>query len=456
MTTNNSINKQKFDWMLYLKAEMFIQKQIDFFLSNNPISNYIANKMTVETSTRFFDWVDHLRLPEYSISHEKINQLGFNETKTESHEEVIVYSNPQSVLPPVLYGGVGHGLAVKVDNLDLFYKVFDLKNEMTKESNAPLRISTIKEHNGYKFVAVERKGYNGFTIKETSDNERYLDAFKEFQKRPREYQDEETGFRELETLLTRHLKHLGEGRVTDAFFRAEREFWMSKNKTGQAQKMRQDKLGLGWSNIDHHAFRSSRRNFHHLMHILESLGFDKREAYYAGEQAGWGAQILEHPDTSTVIFADLDLGYDEKDIDFSSTKMDNNEQLGTVGLWVALHGDSVLQAGLHHIAVRFDFNKIQSDLQALGHGFRKPFSNFEFLKQAFNDGEMWSVVKNRIYELERSGKIEKEDYDRFLNNGALGSHLESIERRQGFKGFNQNSVSVIIKETDPRKQHHWA
>jgi hypothetical protein len=36
--------------------------------------------------------------------------------------------------------------------------------------------------------------------------------------------------------------------------------------------------------------------------------------------------------------------------------------------------------------------------------------------------------------------------------GALGSHLENLERNDGFKGFNQKGVSDIIARTDPRRQ----
>ena len=34
----------------------------------------------------------------------------------------------------------------------------------------------------------------------------------------------------------------------------------------------------------------------------------------------------------------------------------------------------------------------------------------------------------------------------------IGSHLENLQRKGGFKGFNQHAVSIIIAETDPRKQ----
>ena len=39
-----------------------------------------------------------------------------------------------------------------------------------------------------------------------------------------------------------------------------------------------------------------------------------------------------------------------------------------------------------------------------------------------------------------------------LREGAIGSHLENLQRHGGFKGFNQKAVSAIISATDPRKQ----
>ena len=39
---------------------------------------------------------------------------------------------------------------------------------------------------------------------------------------------------------------------------------------------------------------------------------------------------------------------------------------------------------------------------------------------------------------------------KFLREGAIGSHLENLQRREGYKGFNQQAVSAIIAATDPR------
>jgi hypothetical protein len=37
-------------------------------------------------------------------------------------------------------------------------------------------------------------------------------------------------------------------------------------------------------------------------------------------------------------------------------------------------------------------------------------------------------------------------------NGSIGSQLENLQRKGGFKGFNQHTASRVIAETDPRKQ----
>src|SRR5690606_20124082 len=130
-------------------------------------------------------------------------------------------------------------------------------------------------------------------------------------------------------------------------FEAERDYWQSRNRAAQVQKARQDRLGLGWANHDHHTFRCSRPFFPRVIRIFERLGFGLREHFHAGDQAGWGAQILEHPTTGIVVFADLDLAPEEVDQDFAHTSLPDLSRPNTVGLWVGLHGESMLEAGMH-------------------------------------------------------------------------------------------------------------
>jgi hypothetical protein len=89
--------------------------------------------------------------------------------------------------------------------------------------------------------------------------------------------------------------------------------------------------------------------------LLEELGLECRERFYAGREAGWGAQVLEQPENGVVVFADVDLAPDEVLGDLAHEPLAPRDQLGTVGLWCRLHGEAFLQAGLHHLECRFDF-----------------------------------------------------------------------------------------------------
>jgi len=237
------------------------------------------------------------------------------------------------------------------------------------------------------------------------------------------------------------------------FFAAEREFWTSRNRAAEAQKARQDRLGIGWANHDHHTYRSSREGFAPLVRIWEKLGLCCRERFFAGLAAGWGAQVMEHPVTRIVTFNDVDLASEELMGDFGHDGLAPKATLGTIGLWCGLHGEAFLQGGMHHLECVFSFDALKDQLER-DHGLRvmKPFTDFAYLRQAFTEGEKWRVPDLRIDRLISQGLITPLQAEKFRSEGAIGSHLENLERNDGFKGFNQNGVSEIIAATDPRRQ----
>jgi hypothetical protein len=154
--------------------------------------------------------------------------------------------------------------------------------------------------------------------------------------------------------------------------------------------------------------------------------------------------------TGVTVFADVDLRPDETEIDFSEQSLPPASQLGTVGLWCALHGDSLLQAGMHHLEARFVFDQVREQWLQQGIETMKPFSDLPFLKQAFTQGERWPVRAERLQRLLDDRLITPDQAAKFRQEGAIGSHLENLQRKGGFKGFNQKSVSVIMAATDPR------
>jgi len=143
----------------------------------------------------------------------------------------------------------------------------------------------------------------------------------------------------------------------------------------------------------------------------------------------------------------------EAEGDFAHIGLPPRSELGTVGLWCALHDDSMLSAGLHHLAGRFDFETATTALSKHGMQMMHPFSEFSYLQQAFTRGERWPVADQRLAPLMAAGQIDATQRERFSAEGAVGSHLENIQRGEGFKGFNQQTVSDIIRRTDPRTEH---
>ncbi len=384
-----------------------------------------------------------------------MKEAGFEESgHIEAPNGVRVFIHPGAIFFPVLLGKEKFTeVVLKPERLDHFIQVIGQKISIEGDICGSYRKAMVSTQGDYILSAVERRGYNGFCLSEktTEDIWEYRQALEAFFCRQRHYESPEEGMCAIQKLIENTCKRLTPARVTDAFFRAERVYWERRDRAGQVQKSRQDRLGLGWGNHDHHTYRSSRENFIRLIKIFETLGFICREQFFAGEEAGWGTQILVHPECNIVLFTDIDLLKEEWDVNFTRQCLKQTSHRGTVGLWAELHGESILQAGLHHLAARFDFEKLRTDLKQANVNTMKPFSYFEFLKQAFTEGEAWHVDKKRLDKLREKAVITAAQHETFFKGGVVGSHLESLQRAQGFKGFNQHSVSAIIAATDPRK-----
>jgi hypothetical protein len=341
---------------------------------------------------------------------------------------------------------------LKVESVADFESVWQTGASVIGDPLAPLRMAKIWSGDTCELWIVERHGDAGFAEQlPTPPAENVLFHADCFRRRPR-LLHEDKGFDTTERLIDAALADLGVDYTCDLFFSIEREYWQRRNRAAQVQKSRQDRLGFGWANHDHHTYRSSRQYFARMIGLFEKLGCRCRERFYAGREAGWGAQVLEQPNAGIVVFADVDLSPDELIADFAHEPLAERHELGTVGLWCALHGESFLAAGMHHLECQFDFDALQAQLkQEAGVTVMKPFTDFPYLRQAFTQGERWSVRPERLEKLLQAGRISETHAEAFRRDGAIGSHLENLERNAGFKGFNQTGVSEIISATDPRK-----
>jgi hypothetical protein len=445
-----------FDWPLAYEAETLLRQFTFSFLQRNRFANRLAERMRDQTGTDFYEWVDHFTLA--SEHAEALADAGLIRESVEAPANSEVYYHPRAMMPRVLVQSGGSSesapltLAIRAESLVDFVARHDLDTEIRGPFGSGLRQALVSDEGNHKLFAVERLGYRGFLVNQTAERsaEAVTKVRELWRARKRNFTDDADGVAHALGLQKQALDLVGPDVACELFFTEERAYWELRNHAGRIQRRRQDSLGLGWGNHDHHTFRCSRRFFADLIEFLLRFGFQKRERYYAGAEAGWGAQILEHYGIGITVFADVDLMPDETSIDFSTQRLPDAPRLGTVGLWCGLHGDSFLQAGMHHLEARFDFALLRDQLKAEGVTTMKPFSDFAFLRQAFTEGERWQVKPERIQALLEAGLITREQADGFKKSGAIGSHLENLQRRGGFKGFNQKSVSVIIEATDPR------
>ncbi|HEY2711449.1 MAG TPA: hypothetical protein VGI60_02960 [Chthoniobacterales bacterium] len=463
-TTVESPNEaeNQFNWPLCYEAENFLLERIDAFLKENSFARILSQRMRNETGTLFLDWVDHLVLP--ASDETRLLGNGFvDDPLGENGENLKALWHPKAMLPRVLLAVTNAkyppAIAIRPEFVAEFAAVHGITNAIEGEPLSRFRKMLAYKENGCELYAIERRGYRGY-ISQPPDLKKYLAAREIWQTRRRRWDRDVKGYAYSLERLQDVVDLVGRDLACHLVFEEERAFWQKRNRAAIEQKRRQDSLGLGWANHDHHTFRSSRKHFLDLMKAWEMLGFHRRERYYAGSQAGWGAQIVEQPIEGITIFNDVDLYPDETEIDFSREPLSPEEKkLRTVGLWVGLHGESFLDAGMHHLECRFDYERLREQLAAAHIKTMAPFSDFPFLKQAFTQGERWAVRPERITRLRTRGLLTDEQAQKFAHEGAIGSHLENLQRKGGFKGFNQKSVSVIIELTDPRKQdavHKWA
>lgn len=445
---------QEFQWKCHPLAEAFLLGLLEQARNSNPTIAELEQNLYRHCSTRLFDWLDHLSLAFNEEVEKNLKDYGFIvEQITSSYR---VFSHPGAQLPKIILKDQEFEfleIAVAVDSISDFLMMHHCVAPIEGTPFSNYRRSCIAIENETSLWVIERRGTT--TMEPTYLSDEYLTTYfysKElWERRPRSHSDEDQVMEKAMKIAQEIISLIGQDPAAALVLDCERRYWQARNTAGQLQKNRQDRLGMGWANHDHHTFRSSRKNFHHLVRLFEMLGFHCRERYYAGNEAGWGAQIMENPRAQLVLFLDVDLDPQEIAVDFAHHPISDLHHLGTIGLWCALHGDSIGRAGMHHLEAQFLFDNLSHDLSQSGIRMMDPFSSFPYLKQAFTAGEIWPVDRRRIQALLESQKISQDQAEKFEKQGAVGSHMENLQRREGYKGFNQKNVSLIIGRTDPRK-----
>ncbi|MFG0330241.1 MAG: hypothetical protein ACF8PN_10120 [Phycisphaerales bacterium] len=455
---------EPFHWEPQSAAQALVHRLAGEFLDRIDDAATLAHRMRHETGARFVDWLDFIEVPEGGespgLAREELQASGFISTGDRTPTGAEIFENTEGIFPRLILSSDGaRRIGVKVEFVADFLAAWSITNDhqISGEPFAPVRFAPafVDTKSGAELWVVERHGYRGFEVGEPDPAKsiRAMQHLESLRRRERDWENDDDGWTRVFELVDRAIEDLGPDRAADIFFTAEREYWQRRNRAARIQKSRQDALGLGWANHDHHTYRSTRMNFHRLIELFERLGMRCRERFYAGAEAGWGAQVLEQPNAGIVVFADVDLSPEEIAGDFAHHPIPPRDWLGTVGLWCGLHGESVLQSGMHHLECQFDHEALCDQLAAAGVNTMAPFTNLPYLRQAFTEGERWKVSEKRIARLLEANLITSNQAMQFRMHGAIGSHLENLERNDGYKGFNQKGVSDIIHRTDPRRDN---
>lgn len=431
-------------WTVQPQAETFLQGQLADALARTPDAARYAEALRSGCGVRLRDILDHLAGDASFIA--AAVDAGWK-------AEAGAHENRDGFFPGIVASNGTVRVAFRVESIDRFLAATGIDAAIDGAAFGPLRMATVFRGDGTEFVAVERNGAIGYTIDPVSDasiraGRLHLQVFRT---RRRRFDSVEQGLAHTEALVDAAVGVIGQHRACDIWLRAEREYWMTRCPAGARQKARQDAHGIGWSNIDHHTYDGSRQHFAGTVRILEKLGYELREMLYAGALAGWGSQILEQPALRSTIFADVDLAPHEIAIDFAHDTLPALDKHRRAGIISVMHGESILEGGLNHVAGMYDNVAMRAVLTREGQAMMAPFSDFPFLYQELTEGDWAAVEPARLDLLEAGGHLSAAEAEDFRLNGAIAAHLENLERNDGYKGFNMPGIDGVLRTIDPRK-----
>ncbi|WP_430388311.1 hypothetical protein [Blastomonas fulva] len=434
-------------WDRQPQADAAYRAVLDDLLRQSPPIADFAARLLDATGIRLRDIVDHLELS--SSQHRSLLEGAGWDAQPDG-----LWVNPLGMFPPFV---AAHRtvLYVRAESMECFAQVHGFAGPIEGEPFAPLRKAPVLLGHDVSLGVIERNGGVGVLVANYDPAEirtarLHLQAFRA---RRRAFDRVEDGLAHVEQLVDAAVAALGPHRACAFWLTAERAYWMQRCAAGRLQKARQDWFGLGWVNIDHHTYDSSRLHYRHTIRILERLGYERREMLYAGELAGWGSQVLEQPVIGSTIFADVDLAPEELGLDFAQETLPALPRHRRAGLLSALLGESILEAGLNHVAGLFDQSRLRAQLADQGVTMMAPFSDMPHLYQELTDGDWDAVDPMRVDQLEREGHIGSDEAEKLRIEGSIVTHLENIERNDGYKGFNREGIDSVLRKLDPRAYH---
>ncbi len=434
------MNADLYSWKTYPETESFINNLVTEACEKNEDINRVSKQVERHTSTLFKNWIESFTLSGALLY--ELETLGYTLKSAIYGQKLFVHT--KGVFPSLrVFPGpvqVVRGLTLKVESLSVFRYLSGFYGEIDGTPGSNYSRILLSDRGGILLFAAEKNAEVWMPEDlESGELQELLEARNLLLQRRRFFDSDEDGWKYTERLIDRALGLVGRDRCASLFLEQERRYWEARNTSARVLKARQDKLGLGWGNHDHHTFRNQRKTLHRFIHLMEMLGFKTREKFFVSDEknSGWGVQILEQPGIDAVVSVDVDITPEELDTDFTHNELGDIQKPGRISLWTSMHGESIFEAGIHHLGVKYDYDALKKILAQVRIDISEPFTDLSFFKQAYVHGERWIVTKLRQEMLRLEVLVNSEYSETLMREGALGSFLECTQRVDGYKGFSQ-------------------
>lgn len=270
-----------------------------------------------------------------------------------------------------------------------------------------------------ELAAVERRGVRGLDIPPMAARRlrRARLRGQDLRTRKRHFRNAEAGLHYVHRLVEAAVSDLGANLACALFLSAEREYWARHCSAAAVWRRRLDKTGLGWAHAEHYGYCVSRDMLDPTLDVMSLLGFEATSETFDGH--GSSALVLEQRALRCTAT-----------LQFDHAEGPTAVWLHNAGIWTFLHGESILEGGLHFVSTRADADASAAMLAAEDFGCSIERSGL-FTHQAIGKAEPRPVAQTRVDALERAGFIGREQAEAYRLNGAPASHLRFIEHAAG-------------------------
>ena len=94
---------QQYDWNLHPQTEVLLHQIINEVVSKNSFATFITKRMMNEASLRFFDWIDHMIIPDSSDVGANLLDEGYIKTNhSDAPDDSLVLIHPNAIFFPVI------------------------------------------------------------------------------------------------------------------------------------------------------------------------------------------------------------------------------------------------------------------------------------------------------------------------------------------------------------------